>query len=72
MTYYIDPQRQHELTVDTGIYVRAKAADGSWTSADIAHLTRDSLVDWLASRDAEGLGTGWRDRVVLILLGHTP
>ncbi len=71
-SYQIDLQRQHEITADTGVYVRAQNPDGSWASADIAHLTRESLIAWLASRDAEGLGTTWRDRVVCILLGHQP
>ncbi len=71
MNLRIDPERR-DLPGETGIFVRAQSQDGSWTSADILQLTRESLIEWLASRDAHGsdVGGAWRDSVVLTLLGY--
>lgn len=64
--YRVDSSRTTLL--ETGIYVRAKNAAGTWGAVDIAHLDRPSLVAWLRSR---GGANEWAENVVLILLGHT-
>ena len=67
----IDPERTD--LGPTGIWVRALDAHmGEYTNADIAHLTRDSLLQWLRSRDDRGMDVGatWRDNVILLLFGH--
>jgi hypothetical protein len=64
MNLQVDPAR-----VDlpkTGFYVRAQL-DGTWSAWDIAHLTRDSLFEWLRSR---GGANEWAESVVFALLGH--
>lgn len=63
--YEIDPSRANEP--ETGIYVRARAADGRWVNADIAHLQKKSLHEWLRSRGGENI---WAENVVALLLGH--
>jgi len=50
----------------TGIYVRAKNADGHWGNADIAEIDRVSLFRWLRSRGGENL---WAENTVMLLLG---
>jgi hypothetical protein len=62
---YIDPTRTE--VPETGIYVRAKSLLGKWDSVDIAHLTQQSLLDWLRSRGGDNL---WAENTVLLLLGH--
>jgi len=57
---HVDDARMH--LPETGIYVRAMV-DGRWVSADIAHLERASLVEWLTKSDRAS-------QVVLLLLGH--
>jgi len=53
--------------MQTGIYVRAQRASGSWESADISTLDRNSLLEWLRSRGGNNV---WAENVVGILLGH--
>ena len=60
----VDPDRTH--LPETGIYVRALNPEGRWDSVDIAYLNRDSLIEWLHSRDS----TDFPINVVLALLGH--
>ncbi len=57
----------------TGIYVRAKRGE-AWASVDILELTRDSLLDWLRSRDERepDVGAHWRESVILICFGYEP
>lgn len=61
--------RRLELSdgTSTGIFVRVKNADGTWGNADILHLERDSLIEWLRSR---GEKNRWAEATVLTLLGH--
>lgn len=54
--------------MSTGIFVRAKAPDGKWVSADIATLDRDSLMNWLRSGGSHDLA----ERTVALLLQHPP
>jgi hypothetical protein len=61
----IDPNRTD--LPETGIFVRAKNTAGEWDSIDIAHLTRESLFDWLRSRGGDN---PWAENTVAILLGH--
>ena len=63
-----DPEREGKPT-GTGLFVRAKQADGRWGSVDIAELDTVSLQSWLRSRGGENQ---WAEDVVLILLGHDP
>lgn len=63
--YLVDPQR-HDITRDTGIYVRAKLGD-KWGSYDIAELDAKSLLAWLRSRGGENR---WAENCVGLLLGH--
>jgi hypothetical protein len=60
---HVDPER---LSLpETGIPVRAVKPDGvGWVSADIAHLKKESLLDWLRSRP------NLAENTVLVLLGH--
>lgn len=53
----------------SGIYVRAKDAEGKWGSYDIAELDKDSLLTFLKSRGGDN---PWAESTVLILLGHQP
>lgn len=66
VTYRVDASRRG-MYGTTGIFVRAQEVDGSWTSADIADLNRESLDAWLRSRGGEN---DWAESVVRILLGH--
>lgn len=63
-TLTVDPDRTH--LQETGIYVRALNTEGRMGNADIAHLNRDSLDEWLRSRDS----IEWPIGVVKALLGH--
>lgn len=65
MELLIDPARVHHP--DTGIYVRARLADGGFAGVDIAHLDADSLRAWLRSR---GEKNEWAEAVVAMILGH--
>lgn len=58
----IDPER--ERLPETGIYVRAQNSVGLWENSDLAHITRESLLSWLANPNVSPT------QVVLILLGH--
>lgn len=60
----VDPDRTH--LPETGIYVRALNPEERWVSADIAHLNRDGLDEWLRSRDS----IEWPINVVKAILGH--
>jgi hypothetical protein len=66
MELEIDPERVW-LAGSTGIYVRAQNEHGRWVNADIATLTKESLITFLRSRGGEN---EWAESVVLILLGH--
>jgi hypothetical protein len=60
---------------ETGIPVRAKrhVPEGQperWGAVDIAHLTRESLIAWLHSRDEMQDDRDFAVNVVLALLGH--
>jgi len=52
----------------TGIFVRALRPGGKFGATDIAHLCRQSLLDWLRSRGDNRTA----EDVVGILLGHGP
>ena len=60
----VDSDRAH--LPEAGIFVRALDADGHWDSVDIAHISRDSLIDWLRSRDS----IEWPINVVMTILAH--
>lgn len=62
----LDPERKQYADL-TGIYVRARDADGSWDSFDIAELDADSLIAWLRSRGGEN---PWAENTVGMLLRH--
>jgi hypothetical protein len=62
----VDPERKN--LAETGIYVRAKDGD-NWVSADIAHLDRESLKEWLHSR---GDCNPWAENTIAHLLAHNP
>lgn len=52
----------------TGVFVRAQHPETSrWMSADIAILTRKSLLRWLRSRGGDN---PWAEDVVGIVLGY--
>lgn len=54
----------------SGIFVRAKCGD-EFGSYDIAELTKDSLLEWLRSRDDNpDTGASWREQVILAVLRH--
>lgn len=65
--FQVDPEREDDV-YGTGIYVRAKNASGEWVSADMAHLTKDSLFDFLRSRGGEN---EWAESIIYALLGHS-
>ena len=72
MNLQIDPSRlasYEDKRSWTGIYVRAQTISGKWVSADIAILTKESLYQWLRSRNGKN---EWAENVVGILLGHGP
>jgi hypothetical protein len=60
----VDPRRANQYG-DTGIYVRARTAEGAWGSHDIAMLDLPSLLAWV-----RWVRRG--DRLVAMLLGHDP
>lgn len=66
--YQVDTER--EGLAESGVYVRA-LREGKWVSADIAHLRRDSLVQWL-KRDDSVDGETMAVRLVLRWLGWEP
>lgn len=65
MKLLVDPNR--ELLPETGIYVRAMNFNDTWVNADIAHLTKESLLEWL-KRD--GGDNRLAEDTVGILLGY--
>jgi len=64
-----DPAREEEFAeIKTGIYIRAWSdSKNKFVSADILHLDKDSLLEWLKSRGGDN---PWAEDVVGILLGH--
>lgn len=54
---------------ETGVLVRAQKSDGTWTNADIVHLSPDSLLGFLRSRGGEN---EWAESLVFMLLAYTP
>lgn len=75
MELIIDKDRLQDI-VDgklnqTGILVRA-TNDGEIGNYDIVALTKDSLLEWLRSRDDNpDTGASWREQVIMIVFGHT-
>lgn len=65
MSYRVDRARINEP--ETGIFVRAQDDQGCWVSADLAHFTKASLLEWL-TKDAGD--NPLAENVVGILLGH--
>ncbi|HZU84382.1 MAG TPA: hypothetical protein VE987_15740 [Polyangiaceae bacterium] len=66
MSLTIDPRRYAEQEPNTGILVRAEWPGGAqFMNADIAWLTRDSVLEWLRDRDERFLKS-----TILLLLGH--
>lgn len=65
----VDEERQNDSSLRdaTGVYVRVEFSDGTWGPADIAVLTKESLLSWLKSRGGDN---PWAEDVVGILLGH--
>jgi hypothetical protein len=61
----VDPTRMDRI--GTGVYVRARAPDGTPGSWDIMQLDAASLKRWLRSRGGEN---DWAEGVVALLLGH--
>ena len=62
----VDSSRYDSENDPTGIFVRAKF-NGHWLSVDIAHLDKESLLEWLRSRGGKN---PWAEDTVGILLGH--
>jgi len=60
-TLVVDPKRANCREV--GIFVRAMVGQ-RWGSVDIAHLSKESLLVWLADNPRRPA------QVVLLLLGH--
>lgn len=54
----------------TGIYVRAVDEFENWHSADIAQLTRESLIEFLEQEDNDHDKKLLAQNVIMILLGH--
>ena len=67
MKLTIDPERTR-LIAETGIYVRAQDERGKFGAYDIAHLDRESLVQFIQSRGENNLE--WATGIILALLGH--
>jgi hypothetical protein len=63
-TLRIDPGRTSR---ETGIFVRAVSVNGTFHSADISELTKESLFTWLRSRGGDNL---WAENTVALLLGY--
>lgn len=64
-----DPDREQEFAnIKTGIYIRAWSdAEDKFVNADIFHLDKESLLEWLKSRGGDN---PWAEDVVGILLSH--
>lgn len=60
----IDPDRMEREPA--GVPIRAHV-NGHWGTFDIVHLKKDSLIEWLRSRDG---ANPWMEYLVLALLGH--
>ncbi len=60
--FQVDPKRTS--LPETGIFIRAKGASGTWTAVDLSHLNVESAAAWLERE--EGLAS----RTLLILLTH--
>ena len=69
MDLKIDPLRAERPIGTTGIYVRARDADGKMQSVDIVIIDRASLIAWLRK---DGGYNPIAEGVVLILLDHEP
>jgi hypothetical protein len=68
MDLLVDEKRSEQLEeTPIGIYVRVKNQDGTYGSADISHLTPESVIEWAKGLSKEGL-----IRTILVLLGHPP
>jgi len=61
-------ERREELDGATGFYVRAKIPDIGWEAVDIALLTKESLLEWLAKF---GEMNSAHINIILLMLGHT-
>lgn len=67
MNLLVDPRRLKKFEDATRIYVRAKDPDtDTYESYDIAQLDKDSLKEWLLSRN----DTQWMLDVIFVILGH--
>ena len=63
-----DPKREQEFSDITGIFIRAWSDEkDKFVNADIYHLDKESLLEWLKSRGGDN---PWAEDVVGILLGH--
>ena len=74
MSLIVDKDRFQEVVdgamSQTGIFVRAFLNDkvGSY---DVITLTKDSLLEWLRSRDENpDDGVSWREQVIMVVFGH--
>ena len=66
MELMVSQQRLDEgFKNETGVYARATMPDGRWVSADICTLTKESLLEWLASREPNSVKV-----LVCTLLGY--
>lgn len=63
----IDPTRTD--LPETGIYVRALNVEGRWDNIDLAHLDKESVLEFLQSRGGDNQ---WAENTVGVLLGHGP
>lgn len=59
-----DPDRELHMP-GTGIYVRAMMSDKMYGSVDIISLDKESLMEWMKSKEPEFLRN-----LVAMLLGH--
>jgi hypothetical protein len=60
--YEADPSRVD--LPETGIFIRAKGASGTWMPVDLAHLSVRSAAAWLEREKSLA------SRTLLVLLGH--
>ena len=60
----IDPNREWHMP-GTGIYTRARGSDGQFGSFDIVNLDKESLMEWMKSKEPEFLRN-----LVAMLLDH--
>jgi len=66
--YSVNAERLGEEWRDcTPIYVRAQLPDGTWVAANLAQLTKESLLAWLRS---DGTQNPLAENVVGILCGY--